>query len=204
MNEESCSVTEQQHSDDGTFVGTQELLDQPNVTRPTTVNTPVPTPSTYTDGRGEIHNILAGNKRINILYTNAGVARSGDIHLNTQHDFVFEGLVQVWFLEKNGETIKRTYGPYEYIRVPPLVPHVFHFLQDSVIAEWWEPEPFQAYFYTPYRRIVEESFSDSSKKGRLVKLVAEEENRSNLSIAVASFGGILLGVVAGFILGRRK
>ena len=115
---------------DGSLVRTLALLtDSPNVIQPSKVNIPVPTPSIYVDGRGEIHNIQAGNKRINILFTKAGVMRSGDIHKNIQHDFVFEGRVEVWFLEKNGSTTKLIYGAYEYIRVPPLTPHVFHFLR---------------------------------------------------------------------------
>ena len=123
-------------------------------------------PSIYKDGRGEIHNNLVGDyKRINLLYTKKGVMRSGDIHRNTQHDFVFSGQVEVWFLEKDGSTVKRIYGPNQYVRVPPLVPHIFHFLEETVIAEWWEPEPFRAWFYTPCRHLVEQSFDGTTDKG---------------------------------------
>jgi len=201
----TSAQTQEEDENDGTLVGTLQLLASPNVTQPQTINKPIPAPSIFIDVRGEIHNILAGNKRINILYSKAGVMRSGDIHCNTQHDFLFEGSVQVWFLEKNGSTTKKTYGAYEYIRVPPLVPHVFYFLQDSVMAEWWEPEPFEAYFYTPYRQVVEESFSGSHKKGKLVKLVVNEESQcSSLKLWTTAFGGIALGLFVGIMAGRRK
>lgn len=191
---------------DGALVGTLELLSRsPNVTQPSRVNKPVPVPSIFIDGRGEIHNILAGKKRINILHTKKGVMRSGDIHKNTQHDFVFEGAVEVWFLEKDGSTTKRSYGAYEYIRVPPLVPHIFHFVEDTVFAEWWEPEPFQAWFYTPYRSIVEKSFT-SSEKGKLVKLVRSECYSSSwiLMLSTTAVGGIVFGLTVGIMIGRRK
>ena len=201
--EQSCVA----HIDDGALVGTLKLLEEsPNVTQPITVNSPVPTPSIYTDGRGEIHNILAGNKRINILYTKRGVMRSGDIHKNTQHDFIVEGQVEVWFLEKDRTTTKKICGAYEYIRVPPLVPHIFHFMQNTTMAEWWEPEPFQAWFYTPYRQLVEQSFTGSVQNGRLVKLVPDEHVGSKWSanLFTTAAGGIALGLVIGIMVGRRK
>lgn len=93
---------------DGALVGREELLDKsPNVTHPTVVNKLIPVPSIYKDGRGEIHSILVGDyKRINLLYTKKRVMRSGDIHRNMQHDFVFSGQVEVWFLKKDGSTMK--------------------------------------------------------------------------------------------------
>jgi hypothetical protein len=184
---------------DGALVGTEELLHKsPNVTHPTVVNNPIPVPSIYKDGRGEIHNILVGDKRINLLYTKKGVMRSGDIHRNTQHDFVFSGQVEVYVLQEDGSTVKRIYGPYQYVRVPPLVPHIFHFLEDTVMAEWWEPEPFMAWFYTPYRRLVEQSFDGTTHKGKLVKL------SECTTVLWTTLAGLALGLVVGIMIGRRK
>jgi hypothetical protein len=189
---------------DGSLVRTLALLtDSPNVFQPSKVNAPVPTPSIYLDGRGEIHNIQAGNKRINILFTKKGVMRSGDIHKNIQHDFVFEGSVEVWFLEKNGSTTKLIYGAYEYIQVPPLTPHVFHFLEDTVMAEWWEPEPFEAWFYTPYRDIVQESFT-GTETGKLVELVRKDESYSTRKFSLLLSASTIVGVVVGIMIGRRR
>jgi len=155
-------------------VGTASMLSLPCVRRaPDRVNRPVPVPSVYVDGRGEIHNFSIGGglgssggggfatsagTRINLLYTKAGVMRSGDIHRHSQRDFVFTGRVRVWTLdEKDGTTTnKREYGPNEYIEIPPYVPHLFEFVDDTVMAEWWDG-PFEAWFYEPYRKIVAES-----------------------------------------------
>lgn len=140
-------------------VGTARILTDPRTTKaPDRINQPVHVPSVYEDGRGEIHNFRIGDKRINLLYTKAGVMRSGDIHKTSQRDFVFTGRVRVWTLDASdgGTTIKRTYGPNEYVEIPPYVPHVFEFVEDTVMAEWWDG-PFEAWFYEPYRRIVQES-----------------------------------------------
>jgi hypothetical protein len=186
---------------DGALVGTKALLDSsPNVTQPTVVNRPIPVPSIYKDGRGEIHNILVGAKRINLLFTKKGVMRSGDIHVNTQHDFVFEGSVEVWLLQENGSTVKQTYNEYQYIRVPPFVPHIFHFLEDTCMAEWWEPEPFETWFYTPYRRLVEQSFDGTRIKGNLVKL----SESTNSLLWTTTVAGVVVGLLLGIMIGRRK
>ena len=165
---------------DGALVGSKELLDSPNVVDPT--NEPIPTPSTYVDGRGEICNtkisvVDADHKhdlpeRVNILYTRKGVMRSGDIHANFQCDFVFAGSVEVWTLLKDGSTKKVTYGSKQYVEIPPYTPHIFHFVADTVMAEWWEgrgsSSEFRAWFYSPYRSIVEQSYGSSdSPPGKL-------------------------------------
>ena len=162
---------------DGALVGSKELLGSPNVVNPTNaVNEPIPTPSSYVDGRGEICNtkISVGDdhkhglpERINILYTRKGVMRSGDIHANFQCDFVFAGFVEVWTLLEDGSTKKVTYGSKQYVEIPPYTPHIFYFVADTVMAEWWEgrqgsSSEFRAWFYSPYRSLVEQSYSKSS------------------------------------------
>mmetsp|Transcript_3185 Transcript_3185/g.7311 ORF Transcript_3185/g.7311 Transcript_3185/m.7311 type:complete len:253 (-) Transcript_3185:1537-2295(-) len=209
--------------DDGLLVGSASITSSPNVTEPTNaVNQAIPTPSIYYDGRGEIHNISVNDKdrRLNILYTRKGVMRSGDLHPNVQCDFVFAGSVQVWTLEKDGSTKKTIYGPKQYIEIPPYVPHVFNFLEDTVIAEWWEGRDgttsnFRAWFYKPYRCIVDESFTSSTRG--IMKLF-EEKNTNRIdsqdekcskstggmtwTLVVAVTGGIALSTLS-FALGSR-
>ena len=108
----------------------------------------------FYDERGEIHNIKANDRRVNILYTRAGYLRSGDLHPNDQLDFVFSGRVRIWTLQSDGTTRITTHGKNDFIRIPRAVPHVFEFVEDTVLAEWWEPQGFQAWFYKPYRDIV--------------------------------------------------
>ena len=82
------------YPEDGSLVGTREILQSPRVSWPGKINdddsnndkmgppTPViPVPSVYSDARGSIHNLLIHDRyRINILHTHKGVMRSGDIH----------------------------------------------------------------------------------------------------------------------------
>lgn len=79
------------------------------------------------------------------------------------------------------------------------MPHIFHFLEETVMAEWWEPEPFRAWFYTPYRRLVEQSFDGTTIKGELMKL-----GECNNSVLLTTLAGLALGVVVGIMIGRRK
>ena len=127
----------------------------------------IPVPSIYADDRGEIHNHLVGGKRLNLLFTRAGVMRSGDLHRNTQKDFVFSGRVRIWLRDLDAaRDEKREFAAGDYLAIPPGRPHIFEFLEDTVVAEWWEPEPFGAYYYEPYRSIVDASFDGSAAPSR--------------------------------------
>lgn len=151
--------------EDGRLVGTDAIFTSPNVIPHHSSDVDsnphkrvgIPTPSIYTDDRGEIHNIKANDKRINILYTRKGYLRSGDLHPNEQCDFIFSGKVKIWTLQSDGRTKITTYGAHDFICIPRGVPHVFEFVEDTVLAEWWEPPGFQAWFYKPYRDIVNET-----------------------------------------------
>jgi hypothetical protein len=164
--------------DDCSLVTTQDILTSSNVkAAPPSVNQTIPVPSVYQDERGEIHNLSVGGFRINLLYTEQGVMRSGDIHKNTQHDFIVKGRVEVWRMTKQG-TQKTIHQSFEYIRISPFVPHIFHFLDDTIMAEWWEPQGFYAWFYKPYRTLVEESFQRSQPgRLRILKPQADQEKK---------------------------
>jgi hypothetical protein len=150
-----------------------------------------------------------------------------DLSAVTQHDFVFTGSVCVWTLQKDGSTAKTVYGKYSYVTVPPYTPHVFEFLEDSVVAEWWDG-PFGAWFYEPYRSSVQQSFtapttnSSSSctsdlalveigkPKNTLCSMFAAESN----AILTAAWqavkeermllSGIALGLAVGYMMGHRR
>ena len=65
---------------------------------------------------------------------------------------------------ENGADVVRTFGSTERIAGPPNSPHLFEFLTDTVMAEWWE-HPFEARYYKPYRERVDQSFRDASARG---------------------------------------
>jgi hypothetical protein len=185
-------------------VGSKDILKSDQVVEaPPDINRPVPVPSLYCDSRGEIHNLLVGNKRINLLYTKAGVKRSGDLHAQVQHDFVFSGKVVVSILTRDGTTHDEIYGAGMYISIPPYVPHVFTFLQDTTMAEWWDG-PFFAWLFLPYRKIVEESSTDVKRPGRFSHYVVRSEWESSSFLQPQWWAGLLVGVTVGFLLARRR
>ena len=160
-----------------------------------------------------------------------GVMRSGDIHCCVQHDFVFYGRVCVWLLQADGSTQKTLYSDHDYIRIPAYTPHIFEFLTDTIVAEWWDG-PFRAWYYAPYRNIVEASSFISSSKRRqrgsfsLYQLVHPttaqqsssvsnslqdnivslfQKNNENPFLITWTTGCIVMaiGLSLGYILGRR-
>lgn len=113
----------------------------------------VAVPSTLRDARGEIHNMDIAGARFNVLVSKAGTMRSGDVHRWPQYDTVFRGLVQVTTRE-SGKDVMRTYTSGDRILIPPNIPHMFTFVNDTVMAEWWAG-PFEARYYRPYRSQVD-------------------------------------------------
>eukprot|EP01102_Stenamoeba_stenopodia_P020198 TRINITY_DN7796_c0_g1_i1.p1 TRINITY_DN7796_c0_g1~~TRINITY_DN7796_c0_g1_i1.p1 ORF type:complete len:161 (-),score=22.89 TRINITY_DN7796_c0_g1_i1:100-549(-) len=114
----------------------------------------------FSDARGSIQRVECGGMIVNMMHTKKGFMRSGDIHKDHQYDFVYSGKVEVW-MRKNFPSDqeydeKTVYGPNSLIDVPPHTPHLFNFLEESVIAEWWGGD-YRAWFYRPYRSIVEET-----------------------------------------------
>jgi hypothetical protein len=215
--------------EDGTLVGTPSILESTRVTLATDPkDPPIPAPSVFVDDRGEIHNVRVGDvyagrmgfsadhkhptsptslqqTRYNIMYTKAGVMRSGDLHKVIQHDFVFEGSVRVWLLGKDGTTSSHTYGPHSYVCIPPYTPHIFEFVQDTVMAEWWDADEFCAWFYRPYRELVERSVATKavSKPGRLIQY-STQPRAGSFFLSWTFLAGLAVGIsVRGWVGDRR-
>jgi hypothetical protein len=64
---------------------------------------------------------------------------------------------------ENGQDIVRSFGSTDRIALPPNIPHLFEFLTDTVMAEWWE-SPFEARYYKPYRERVDQNFREMSRE----------------------------------------
>lgn len=193
--------------EDGSLLGSSKILSSSNVVEaPLRINQPVPVPSIYQDERGSIHNLQVGGRRLNLLHTRAGVMRSGDIHRDNQHDFVFSGQVDVLTLRNDGTTERTTYGDNQYICIPPYTPHIFHFKKDTVLAEWWDG-PFHAWLYKPYRAVVEESFL-ATKSGHFVHYSVSSKGSESAFVSALSHPflwiGTIVGLALGFLLGRRS
>ena len=80
--------------------------------------------------------------------------RSGYCHSLPKHCFVVSGRVEVWSLCEKG-TNKTIYNSGSSYDIPEYVPHILHFLEDTVTMEWWTSGlDFRCWFYHPYRRLV--------------------------------------------------
>ncbi len=108
----------------------------------------------YKDHRGEIHRLNLGGVKFNVLFTKAGVMRSGDYHPNTQYDFILSGEMEITLRQDDKDVIVRKKAK-ELISIPPNVPLLFWSLTDTVMIEWWDG-PFECKYYRPYRDLIDE------------------------------------------------
>ncbi len=107
----------------------------------------------HKDNRGEIYIIkLRDGIQFNMLTTKKGCGRGGDLHPHRQFDLVLEGEFEVWL--KKTKIEKKVFKKYDYIVIPPKIPHLFIAKKDTVMLEWWDKE-FKATYYKPFRKIIE-------------------------------------------------
>ncbi|KAK9856847.1 hypothetical protein WJX84_008135 [Apatococcus fuscideae] len=108
--------------------------------------------SSHYDNRGDIHKFkLSNNITINLMRTEAGTMRSGDLHNCTQMDVILSGRAILRRLDVlSGQELVREYGANDFILIPPRIPHIFEFLEENYMVEWWDC-PFEAWYYKPYR-----------------------------------------------------
>ena len=144
-----------------------------------------------------------GGIRINLLSSKASVMRSGYLHPEPKFDFVISGVVEVWTLTPNG-TDKKIYHKHETFEIPSYTPHVLHFLDDSVIAEWWDqPNESRCWYYHPYRNIVDVQNSlVSTSTGKHSVLVPQNDYEQWVEQKEGGVGwGSLLLLTAGMAIG---
>lgn len=108
----------------------------------------------FKDSRGEIRRYEMTGVKFNVLFTKAGVLRSGDYHPVVQYDLILKGVFQIT-LRKNKKNITLKKGANEFIIIPPNTPHLFKSITDTVMIEWWGG-PFKANYYKPFRKLVEQ------------------------------------------------
>lgn len=108
----------------------------------------------FEDQRGSIRRINDGVQKVNLLFTKKGFMRSGDLHKNTQFDFVVSRKCELW-QHIDGEDVKQVHEEGSFIKIPAGTPHLFIFLEDTYMLEYWDGE-FEAWYYRPYRKIIEQ------------------------------------------------
>jgi len=200
---------------DQVAVGSEKILTSPHVSEGPGRIANAPVPSVFCDDRGEIHRLRVGGKRINLLYSKADVMRSGYLHPNYTKDYIITGQVEVWTLTTTS-TEKKIYGPNESFVIEPYVPHILHFLKDSILVEWNEPGEFRCWYYHPYRRIIEVQNSlVATSTGHFSRLVPLDEkpllldDKSSITSILSKLGWWTGGMICGMTLGslllqRRK
>ena len=206
---------------DQVAVGSEKILTSPHVSEGPGRIANAPVPSVFCDDRGEIHRLRVGGKRLNLLFSKANVMRSGYLHPNYTKDYIISGQVEVWTLTPTN-TEKKIYQTGEYFCVDPYVPHILHFLQDSIVLEWNEPGQFRCWYYHPYRRIIEVQNSlVATTTGHFSRLVPLDEkpllldgsnNTSSSSWSTSSIwnkltwwtGGVICGMALGTLLVHRR
>ncbi|KAG7336626.1 hypothetical protein IV203_024137 [Nitzschia inconspicua] len=192
--------------DDHVPTGTPDVLESPHVTEGPGKIANAPVPSVFRDDRGSIDRLRVGGKRINLLYSVSGVMRSGYLHPETKYGYVVSGEVEVWVLTNQG-TDKKVYKSQQTFVIRPYTPHILHFLNDSVVAEWWDQAgDTQCWYYHPYRRIVDiQNSLLSTSTGQHHFLVPQTDyERQQQEKTGASSSGLLwmaTGLAIGMILG---
>lgn len=200
-------VTDQVH------VGTDKILQSPHVSEGPGRIANAPVPSIYYDDRGEIHRVRVGGKRMNLLFSKKKVMRSGYLHHNTTIDFVVSGRVEVWTLGTT-KTEKTIYEAREKFEIKPYVPHILHFLEDTVLLEYWEPGEFRCWYYHPYRRLLDvQNALVTQSTGTMYRLVSQQDtyasnassdSASNISRALGRFlwwsSGLIMGIGVAAVL----
>eukprot|EP00897_Mesotaenium_endlicherianum_P005257 jgi/Mesen1/475/ME000101S10698 len=98
---------------------------------------------------------------VNMMRTVPGTMRSGDVHNCTQFDVILKGKTRLRLKNlATGEEVTQEYsGQHDYIAIPPRVAHLFEFVEENYMIEWWACD-FKSWYYKPYRDII-----DSSLKG---------------------------------------
>ncbi|KAG2484590.1 hypothetical protein HYH03_016631 [Edaphochlamys debaryana] len=114
----------------------------------------------FHDGRGSIYKFkLSEGVYVNMYTTKAGYRRSGDLHDCNQYDIVLRGRTRLRMIDPHtGREVVQEYGPNDFIVIPARTPHMFEFLEDNCLLEWWDG-PFQAWYYQPYRSIIEKGLA---------------------------------------------
>ena len=76
----------------------------------------------------------------------------------------------------------REYGPGELAVIPRHVPHIFRFVNDTVLAEWWTGS-FEARYYRPYRTIVDRATHAMREAKREAKRIDSGDRGQGLKIS---------------------
>lgn len=113
----------------------------------------------FTDARGWYQRVTVSNETdspyVNLVWTKAGFLRSGDVHKCEQLNHIVFGAVKLTTVSRGREK-SRLFGGGHIVKIPPHTPHLYTYLQDTLMTETWRrpdgsPCRFEAWFYKPLR-----------------------------------------------------
>ncbi len=84
----------------------------------------------HQDDRGEIYTFGDGIELCNMLFTNAGKARGGCMHIEDEHLIVLKGEIELFLFDNS-----RFMGAGDCITIPNTTPHYFVSKTDSIVSE---------------------------------------------------------------------
>jgi mannose-6-phosphate isomerase-like protein (cupin superfamily) len=103
----------------------------------------------HEDKRGEIYAITGEDELSNLLVTHKGFARGGCMHKETEHFLVVQGQIILHLPYKD-----QIMNAGECVSYPPMTPHFFISLTESIVMESGAQPP--ADKYLPYAEKVAE------------------------------------------------
>ena len=115
----------------------------------------------FKDERGEIRRFNLFGVKYNLLFTKAGIFRSGDYHSVKQYDIILKGTFEIT-LRKNNKDETLIKKANEFVVIPANTPHLFKSVTDTVMLEWWDGD-FNVKYYKPYRQIIEKQIEKLKK-----------------------------------------
>jgi hypothetical protein len=96
---------------------------------------------------------------VNLVFTRAGHLRSGDIHKCAQLNVIIAGRARLTTIPdvRAGEEVVRELAAGDRVVIPPHVPHLYDFLDDTLMTEAWLDDDktqceFKAWLYEPLRK----------------------------------------------------
>ena len=95
---------------------------------------------------------------VNIVRTFPGHVRSGDVHPCHQVNVLAFGKARVTTVENDGTVVIRSVAGGDRVVVPAHTPHLYEFLEDTVMTESWVHAgnrtrcAFEAWFHEPLRK----------------------------------------------------
>lgn len=91
--------------------------------------------------------------KLNIIHTNKGYFRSGEVHNGVGHGFIMKGMVEITRLDltqQDAVSIVSLYKMGDSYDLPRFEAVIYRYMEDTVEGIWWE-DTFACMYYRPYR-----------------------------------------------------